>query len=84
MSNQPNAARMDALRDQIRGLTAQYADLAHAPKPFVAGLSPVPVSGKVIGAPEVQAMVDASLDGWLTTGRFNAMFERRLADFIGV
>ena len=84
MSNQSNAARMDALRDQIRELTAQYADLAHAPKPFVPGLSPVPVSGKVIGAPELQAMVDASLDGWLTTGRFNAMFERRLADFIGV
>ena len=84
MSNQSSTARMDALRDQIRELTAQYADLAHAPKPFVPGLSPVPVSGKVIGAPELQAMVDASLDGWLTTGRFNALFEQRLAAFLGV
>jgi len=29
-------------------------------------------------------MVDAALDGWLTTGRFNAEFERKLAEFIGV
>lgn len=84
MSNQSSTARMNALRDQIRELTAQYADLAHAPKPFVPGLSPVAVSGKVIGAPELQAMVDASLDGWLTTGRFNVLFEQRLAAFLGV
>jgi CDP-6-deoxy-D-xylo-4-hexulose-3-dehydrase len=29
-------------------------------------------------------MVDASLDGWLTTGRFNAAFEKKLAEFLGV
>jgi CDP-6-deoxy-D-xylo-4-hexulose-3-dehydrase len=29
-------------------------------------------------------MVDASLDGWLTTGRFNKEFEKRLAQFLGV
>ena len=29
-------------------------------------------------------MVDASLDGWLTTGRFNAKFEKGLAEFLGV
>ncbi|HSD15656.1 MAG TPA: lipopolysaccharide biosynthesis protein RfbH [Thermomonas sp.] len=78
------ATSMDALRDQIRDLVRQYADLAHAPKPFVPGESPVPVSGKVIGTKELQLMVDASLDGWLTTGRFNALFEQRLADFLGV
>ena len=48
------------------------------------GQSAVPVSGKVIGAKELQYMVDASLDGWLTTGRFNAMFEERMAKFLGV
>ena len=80
----PPDARMDALRGQIRDLVRQYADLAHAPTPFVPGESPVPVSGKVIGAKELQLMVDASLDGWLTTGRFNALFEQRLAGFVGV
>jgi len=44
----------------------------------------VPPSGKVIGAPELLNLVDASLDGWLTTGRFNDQFEARLAKFLGV
>lgn len=72
------------LRAQITGLVAEYAALSYAPKPFVAGQTPVPVSGKVIGAKELQLMVDASLDGWLTSGRFNAMFEERMAKFLGV
>jgi len=75
---------LDKLRSQISELVQQYADIAFAPKPFVSGQTTVPVSGKVIGAKELQLMVDASLDGWLTTGRFNAMFEQRLAQFLGV
>jgi CDP-4-dehydro-6-deoxyglucose reductase, E1 len=75
---------LDKLRSQISELVQQYADIAYAPKPFVPGQSTVPVSGKVIGAKELKLMVDASLDGWLTTGRFNAMFEQRLAQFLGV
>ena len=75
---------LDKLRSQIADLVQQYAQIAHQPKPFVAGHSAVPVSGKVIGAKELQLMVDASLDGWLTTGRFNALFEERMAKFLGV
>jgi CDP-6-deoxy-D-xylo-4-hexulose-3-dehydrase len=74
----------DNIRQEIAQLVQQYADIVYAPKPFVAGETPVPVSGKVIGAQELKNMVDASLDGWLTTGRFNAMFEQRLAEFLGV
>ena len=51
---------------------------------FEAGKTIIPPSGKVIGATELQYMVDASLDGWLTTGRFNDRFEKELAKFIGV
>lgn len=76
--------KLDKLRGQISELVQQYADIAYAPKPFVPGESVVPVSGKVIGAKELQLMVEASLDGWLTTGRFNTMFEERLAKFLGV
>ncbi len=75
---------MESLRDQIGDLVRQYADLAYAPRPFVPGQTSVPVSGKVIGSSELKNMVDASLDGWLTTGRFNAMFEERLAEYLGV
>ncbi|ANN78318.1 lipopolysaccharide biosynthesis protein RfbH [Bordetella flabilis] len=76
--------QLDKLRGQIQKLVHQYAELAHAPAPFVPGTSPVPVSGKVIGGKELELMVEASLDGWLTTGRFNALFEQRLAQFLGV
>ena len=76
--------QLDKLRTQISDLVQQYADMAYAPKPFVPGQTAVPVSGKVIGAGELKMLVDASLDGWLTTGRFNALFEQRLAQFLGV
>lgn len=74
----------EQIRSQIAALVAQYADIATTPPLFVAGQTTVPPSGKVIGAPELQNMVEASLDGWLTTGRFNTAFEKRLRDFIGV
>ncbi len=69
----------EALRRQILELAARYAELAHAPKPFMPGESPVAVSGKVYGAPELVNLVDSSLEFWLTTGRFNDEFEVKLA-----
>ncbi|MBA6067161.1 lipopolysaccharide biosynthesis protein RfbH [Pseudomonas mosselii] len=71
------------LRQQIAELVGRYAELQMAPKPFVAGQSSVAPSGKVIGAGELQAMTEAVLDGWLTTGRFNEAFEKRLAKYLG-
>ncbi|MBD9484379.1 lipopolysaccharide biosynthesis protein RfbH [Pseudomonas sp. PDM14] len=71
------------LRQQIAELVGRYAELQMAPKPFVAGASAVPPSGKVIGAGELQSMTEAVLDGWLTTGRFNEAFEKRLAKYLG-
>jgi CDP-6-deoxy-D-xylo-4-hexulose-3-dehydrase len=73
----------EQLRQQIVELVGRYAELQLAPKPFVAGQSVVPPSGKVIGAGELQTMTEAVLDGWLTTGRFNDAFERRLAKYLG-
>ena len=73
----------DALRSEILALVERYA-LASPPPAFEAGATAVPPSGKVIGAPELKNMVDAALDGWLTTGRFNAAFEKRLAAYVGV
>ena len=74
----------EGLRRVILELTGAYARTAHAPKPFVRGASPVPVSGKVYGESEMRSLVDSSLDFWLTTGRFNDAFESRLAGMIGV
>ena len=74
----------EELRLEIASLVQEFADLKYKQKTFEPGKSIVPPSGKVIGATELQYMVDASLDGWLTTGRFNDQFEKELANFIGV
>ncbi|PZF78614.1 lipopolysaccharide biosynthesis protein RfbH [Aestuariivirga litoralis] len=77
-------AEIAALRRQILALSERYAMLAHGPKPFVPGASPVPPAGKVLGAAEMRNLVDSALDFWLTTGRFNAQFESQLARQAGV
>ena len=76
--------KLDYLKSQILKLVSEYSSEKYSPKPFVPGKSVIPPSGKVIGERELQLMVEASLDGWLTTGRFNEEFEKKLADFIGV
>lgn len=72
------------LRDQIKQLVSKYAQLTLTASLFEPGKTLIPPSGKLIGAKELQLMVEASLDGWLTAGRFNDEFESRLAKYIGV
>src|ERR1700748_3287421 len=76
--------KAQSLRAQIAALVGEYAAITLAPQPFLPRASMIPPSGKLLDARELQNMVDASLDGWLTTGRFNAEFEQKLAAFIGV
>jgi len=66
------------LRSTILELSEHYAKLFHAPQAFEPGISPVPVSGKVIGGDEMRSLVDSCLDFWLTGGRFNVKFEQRM------
>ncbi|WP_020168568.1 MULTISPECIES: lipopolysaccharide biosynthesis protein RfbH [Methylotenera] len=72
------------IRQQIAKLVDEYAAIKYEPKAFEAGKTIIPPSGKVLDAAELKNMVEASLDGWLTTGRFNEAFEKRLADYLGV
>ena len=74
----------DELRARTRALAAEYYEAALRPPPFVAGESWVPVSGRVFDATELELLVDASLDFWLTTGRFAAQFEREFARAVGM
>ena len=74
----------EELRLEISDLVQEFADLKYIEKTFKPGRSAVPPSGKVMGATELKYMVDASLDGWLTTGRFNRKFEKELSEFIGI
>ena len=66
----------------LRDVQALFSDTAEVP--FVRGHSLVPVSGKVLTADDYVALVESSLDGWLTAGRFHDSFERALAKYVGV
>ena len=70
-------------RAAILAAVRAYCDRYHAPVPFVPGQSPVPVSGRVYDADDMASLVDASLDFWLTSGRFADEFERRFARRMG-
>lgn len=76
--------RAQQLRQQILELTAQFHAEAFPAKTFTGGSSVVPVSGKVIDAEDMSAVVDSALDGWFTTGRWAKEFEKKLARFVGV
>lgn len=74
----------EELRLEIANLVKEFASVKYKDKEFKPGRTTVPPSGKLIGEKELQYMVDASLDGWLTTGRFNRKFEDKLSQFIGI
>lgn len=71
-------------RDEILRLVADYSRSYLTQGRFIPGETPVPVSGKVLGEEELINLVEASLDGWLTAGRFNEAFESSLGLFLGV
>ncbi len=74
----------ELLRLEIAKLVEKFAEIKYRPQPFKPGETIIPPSGKLLGKEELQNMVAASLDGWLTTGRFNTAFETKLANFLGV
>jgi CDP-6-deoxy-D-xylo-4-hexulose-3-dehydrase len=78
------SARERQLRDRVLEAVAEFYEFKFARRSFVPGQTPVPVSGKVFGESELINLVDSSLDFWLMTGRYAALFEERFAEWIGV
>ena len=76
--------KADQLRSQILSLVAEYHQAAFAKRPFVPGESSIPYAGRVFDEREIRNLVDASLDFWLTTGRFAERFEREFAQWMEV
>jgi CDP-6-deoxy-D-xylo-4-hexulose-3-dehydrase len=73
-----------ALRNQVLESVARYHAAAFPEKTFVPGETPVPSAGRAFDAEELVHLVDASLDFWLTGGRYAARFEHEFAGFVGV
>ncbi len=73
-----------ALRAEILEKVSEYARRRWTPQPYVPGKTPAPYAGRVFDEEEVVSLVDASLDFWLTSGRFCRQLEKGLAEFVGV
>jgi CDP-6-deoxy-D-xylo-4-hexulose-3-dehydrase len=67
------------------GLLASLTQVAskNVTKTIQPGVDYIPVTGKVLDAEDLLYGVDATLDGWLTTGRFGPKFEQKLAKWFG-
>ena len=74
--------KLSQIRDEILQKVSEYGALKYQHQSFNPGDSTIPVSGKVLDENELKLMVDASLDGWLTTGRFKEEFEKKMAQFL--
>jgi CDP-4-dehydro-6-deoxyglucose reductase, E1 len=72
------------LRGKILELSSKYNEITHKKKEFVRGQTFVPCSGRVFDADEIRMLVASSLDFWLTAGRFNHEFEKKIAEFVGI
>ena len=70
-------------REEILTLVAKYCETYQQPKPYEPG-GRIPYASRVFDAEEMTALVDSSLDFWLTAGRYADQFEREFAAFLGV
>jgi CDP-6-deoxy-D-xylo-4-hexulose-3-dehydrase len=77
--NDPNIIRKEILEK-----TKQYFQVKFAGKEFVAGKHKVNYAGRVFDEHEIIQAVDASLDFWLTEGRYSEKFAQKIADFLGI
>lgn len=81
MANWNNEAEA---REQIKKLVAEYYhEFKEKKEPFTPG-SRINYASRVFDEKEMQALTDATLDFWLTTGRFAEQFEKDFASWLGV
>ncbi len=71
------------LREQIIELGHRYFEENFSPKSFEPGITSIPANGKVVDSADLSMLLEASLDMWLTTGRFAEDFEKKFAEYFG-
>lgn len=77
----------EKLKNEILQKTKEYYELVHKPqqeKIFIEGKSRVNYAGRVFDEKEMMNLVDSSLDFWLTYGSYSKIFEKKLAEYLGV
>lgn len=77
-------SREKELRQEIQKLTKEYYNEKFAKKEYILGKSRVNYAGRVFDEKEITNAVDASLDFWLTEGRFSEQFAEKISDFLDI
>ncbi|ATH06733.1 lipopolysaccharide biosynthesis protein RfbH [Halobacteriovorax marinus] len=70
------------MRSEIIAKSREFFKEELAKKKIIPGESYIPPSGKVMDEDDMEYLIDASLDMWLTAGRYHKQFEREFADFM--
>ena len=72
------------LENEILNLVKEYYLLKNSNDKIEPGKDIIPVSGKSYNENEVVNLTQSALDFWLTAGRFNREFEKKLSNFLGI
>jgi CDP-6-deoxy-D-xylo-4-hexulose-3-dehydrase len=72
------------IRKEILEKTKEYYQAKFGEKEFIPGKSKVNYAGRVFNEQEIMNAVDASLDFWLTEGRYSELFAEKIADYLGI
>jgi CDP-6-deoxy-D-xylo-4-hexulose-3-dehydrase len=73
----------EAARESVKEAARHYFSQKFREPAFVPGETYIPVTGKTLDENDLLALIDASLDMWLTTGRFGKEFELRIPRYFG-
>ena len=84
MTSTEESSKQTNSRHEILKKVKEFSREEFPKKAFVAGETPVLVSGRVFDEEDIATLVDSALDGWFTSGRFTTEFEKQLARFVGV
>jgi len=72
------------IREKIFEKVTELYELRKSQAKFIPGETRINYAGRVYDEQEMISLVDASLDFWLTAGRYAKQFEEELAKFLGV
>jgi CDP-4-dehydro-6-deoxyglucose reductase, E1 len=72
------------IKKEIFNRVKELYRLRKSQQKFIPGRTPIPYAGRVYDEKELVSLVDASLDFWLTAGRYAKEFENKLSQFLGV
>lgn len=75
---------IDNILEDIKILVTKYYEIKHKSKDFIPGKTKVNYAGRVFDEKELINAVNSSLEFWLTHGKYTRMFEKRLAEYVGV